>query len=72
MTREEYLKWYKQRALEYVAAGDLEGALNSMMSDLRKHDETKENSKWPFTALGRIAAKRGDPKEMVRFINGFN
>ena len=38
-TREEHLAWCKDRALAYVEAGDLAGALASMSSDLRKQPE---------------------------------
>ncbi len=41
MTRQEHLEWAKKRAHEYVEAGDLEGALTSLISDLQKHDETR-------------------------------
>lgn len=42
MTRQEHLHWAKERALEYVAQGDLENAVTSMLSDLDKHEETRE------------------------------
>jgi len=34
MTRDEHLKWCKERALEYVDAGDLQQALTSMLWEL--------------------------------------
>lgn len=36
MTRAEHLQWAKDRALEYVAIGDMNQAFASMTSDLRK------------------------------------
>lgn len=39
-TRAEHLQWCKERALEYVDAGDLNNAFASMTSDLTKHPET--------------------------------
>jgi hypothetical protein len=39
MTRDEHVAWAKQRALEYLTRGDLNNALASMISDLRKHPE---------------------------------
>jgi hypothetical protein len=36
MTRAEHLNWCKQRALEYVATGDLSQAVASMTSDLHQ------------------------------------
>ena len=44
MTRQEYLSWCKQRSLEYVDTGDLNQAVTSMLSDLGKHEETKNHS----------------------------
>jgi len=41
MTRTEHLAWCKARALDYIAIGDVQGAMLSMMSDLSKHDDTK-------------------------------
>jgi hypothetical protein len=40
MTRDEHLAWCKQRALEYVDAGDLANAVASMTSDLKEHPDT--------------------------------
>ena len=40
-TRDEHLKWCKERALEFVDKNDLEQALSSFISDLNKHDETR-------------------------------
>jgi hypothetical protein len=39
MTRAEHLQWSKDRALEYVAAGDLPNAFTSLTSDLTKHPD---------------------------------
>lgn len=39
--RAEHLAWAKQRALEYLDAGDLGNAIASMVSDLGKHPETR-------------------------------
>lgn len=39
MTRAEHIAWAKERALEYVAAGDNAAAFTSFLSDLGKHAE---------------------------------
>ncbi|MEE8427060.1 MAG: hypothetical protein V3S15_07215 [Woeseiaceae bacterium] len=39
--RQAHLDWCKQRALEYVDAGDLPGAFASFSSDVTKHPETQ-------------------------------
>jgi hypothetical protein len=72
MTREEHLQWCKDRALQYVDENDLPQALASMMSDLSKHDETKQPADSILNTLGLVAAMSGNPDEMRRFINGCN
>jgi hypothetical protein len=49
MMREEHLAWAKQRALEYVdlftreiSFGQIASAVVSLISDLDKHEETRE------------------------------
>lgn len=39
-SRSEHLQWCKDRALEYLNKGDIPQAVNSMISDLKKHEET--------------------------------
>jgi hypothetical protein len=71
MTRAEHLAWAKQRALEYVDAGDLPNAVASMTSDLSKHEETAF-----FVAelgmLGMMAAGQRDREGVRRWIECFN
>lgn len=50
MTRAEHLAWAKERALEYVEAGQLGQAVNSMISDLSKHHEL-------MPGIARVAQK---------------
>ena len=72
MTRSEHLDWCKERALEYVDAGDLGQAYASMVSDLGKHPETQDH---PAIMLGMMLMMSGqlsNPSEMRDFINGFN
>ncbi len=72
MTRNEHLQWCKNRALEYVDAGDLQQAFASMGSDLNKHPETAGHS---GIKLGMGLMMIGDlntPDKMRRFIEGFN
>jgi hypothetical protein len=72
MTRAEHLQWCKQRALEYVAQGDLTNAYASMASDLNKHSETRGH---PAIELGMSLTLIGDlntPQKMRDFIEGFN
>lgn len=68
-TRAEYVQWCKDRALEYVKAGDLQNALASMMSDMSKREDTKPAS--VLFMLGTMELNNG-PEAMRRFIEGFN
>jgi Tfp pilus assembly protein PilF len=68
-TREEHLAWCKERALEYLDAGDLANAITSMGSDLQKHPQTQ-----PSPVLLRLAMMyydQGDPAAIRRWIEGF-
>ena len=68
--RAEHLAWCKQRALEYVDAGDLTNAVASMQSDMRKHPETIASMNVATAAMGFLAVQDG--KEAVRrWIEGF-
>ena len=72
MTREEHMAWCKKRALEYVDAGDLDQAIVSMLSDLRKHPETQDSGGGILAALAIREAQHGTPHSVRKFINGFN
>ena len=68
MTRAEHLAWCKARALDYIAIGDVQGAMLSMMSDLGKHDDTK-----PGIELMRLSLSvqmSGDRELARRLIEG--
>jgi uncharacterized protein YejL (UPF0352 family) len=70
--RAEHLAWCKQRALQYVDVGDVQNALASMISDLRKHPDTEDHS---GMALGMVLAMNGHlstERQMREFIEGFN
>lgn len=71
MTRAEHLAWAKQRALEYVDAGELANAVASMMSDLRKHDELADHR---GILLGNMYLMGGlmSLEECRKWIEGFN
>ena len=72
ISRAEHLAWCKERALEYVMAGDCTQAFASMGSDLEKHPETKNH---PGVALGLQLMMTGNlasAPEMGKFIRGFH
>lgn len=74
MNRAEHLAWAKQRALEYVDAGDLQQAFTSFASDLGKHPETAnvletvQTLGMPLLLMGHL----NTPNEMRRHIEGYN
>ena len=71
-TRAEYLDWAKQRALARIDTGDLHGAFNSLMRDLAKHDELRDD---PRIAEGLAQFNDGwfdRPERLRAFIEGFH
>jgi hypothetical protein len=70
MTRDEHLAWCKQRAHEYLAIGDIQNAVQSMLSDLQKHDETKAIAP-ELLALSFPVMLSGDHDQARRYIDGF-
>lgn len=72
MTRTEHLAWCKERALEYVDNSDLKQAFNSIMSDLRKHPETKTHVGIQLGMTLSLNSMLETPEQMREFINGFN
>lgn len=71
MNRTEHLDWCKTRALEYLPA-DPNQAFTSMMSDLGKHDGTRNHV---AIALGMnllMGGKLENHVKMRYFITGFN
>ena len=74
MNRQEHLQWCKDRALEYVDAGDLEQALASLTSDLGKHPETQHHVRdtCPLGMQLLMAGHLSTPQEMREWITGFN
>lgn len=70
MTRTE--QWAKDRALEYTAAGDVDQAFASMLSDLGKHRELVDH---PGKEVGGMLYATGHlrtPAQMEQWIKGFN
>lgn len=72
MTRDEHLKWCKDRAHEIVNGGDTTGAIASMCSDIQKHDGTRLEG----STLGVLMLAAGmdaqSPELIRRWIDGFN
>lgn len=72
MDRKEYLAWCKQRALEYVEAGEYVQALSSLTVDLMHERQWFDMGVvihgTSLMATGHLRSKQ----EMTDFINGFN
>lgn len=72
-TREEHLLWCKNRALELVDAGDVQGAFASFVSDVSKHSETADIKNvigdlgLPLMMTGLLS----QPHQMREHINGY-
>jgi len=73
MTRKEHLDWCKQRALEYVDGGNLQEAFTSFVSDIDKHEETKDILELiQLLGISLLLAGNLDTKEKMReHINGY-
>lgn len=72
MTRNEHMEWCKKRAMEYVDAGDLQGAYASMASDLGKHPETEKHAAIGLGMAMLMGGQLSTPDKMRKFIEGFN
>ena len=72
MTREEHLRWCKDRALEYVDLNDLDQAMASMMSDLGKHEGTMNHAAGPLMLAMATSGLLSTASEMRKFIKDFN
>jgi hypothetical protein len=71
-TRDEHLKWCKQRALEYVNAGDLQQAFASFQSDMTKHPETANHMALQMGTMLLFTGNLSSERQMRDWIVGFN
>jgi hypothetical protein len=72
MNRFDHVKWCKERALQYVVNGDLNGAFSVMVSGLGDHEETKNHPAIQLGMMLLMGGKLGSKDEMTKFIEGFN
>jgi hypothetical protein len=72
VTREEHLKWCKERALAYVDAGEFENAFASMVSDMNKHPETSNHSGFQLGIMLMMGGHLSTAPKMREFIEGFH
>jgi hypothetical protein len=67
--RDEHLEWGKERAREYLDAGELSNAVASLGSDLAKHPELKPNPH--LFLLRRMRALDGGPAAVRAWVEDF-
>ena len=72
MTREQHLKWAKERAIEYAKMGDNSGALASMTSDCNKHPELQGHEGNKLGMLLMMGGHIKTAEDMVKHIEGYN
>ncbi len=73
MTRAEHLRWCKDRAVEYIDRGDLQGAFASMVSDVMNHPETEHHATTNQLGMSQMmAGLLGTPAAMRHWILGYN
>lgn len=70
MNRAEHIAWAKGRAIEYVEAGDPANAWSSLVSDLRKHPETREHAAIELGAMLAMAGHLSTVPQVRDFIKG--
>lgn len=72
MTRAAHLQWAKDRALEYVEAGDLTNACASILSDIGKHPQIDPSTIQTLWAMEAMTGGLNTADNVRRFINGIN
>jgi hypothetical protein len=71
-TRAEHLQWCKDRALAYCHRGDINQAVASMVSDMRKHPETADHPAIEIMFQMHFARMFKSAEECAKYIRGFN
>jgi hypothetical protein len=73
MTRQEHLKWCRERAIQEMDYYKEPGkGLISMASDLRKHPETNKESLITLCVMTLAQNPHITRQEVIKFIDGFN
>lgn len=71
-SRENHLNWCKQRAMEYVNAGDLKNAFASFQSDMGSHPETQDHLVLEMGTMLLIGGHLSTASQMEDWIMGTN
>lgn len=73
MTRDEHIKWCKERAIQELNfSGKPNQALISIMSDLGKHPETEGHAGIQLTAMLMLGGFLQTREDVIKHIEGFN
>lgn len=70
-TRAEHMTWCKARALECLPR-DPDGALDSITSDLGKHEGTRDHPALVLTMMLRLGGHLSTADQVRKHIEGFN
>lgn len=74
MSRQEHIQWCKERAIaeaRFYPDKPFQDIV-SMMSDLRKHPETNDETLQSLCAMTLVTKPNMTLQEVINFINGFN
>ena len=72
-TREEHLKWCKERAIQEMDFSKKPSSgIVSMMSDLRKHPETNHEAMISLCGMQLLINPTMTRQQVINFIDGFN
>lgn len=71
-TRAQHLEWCKIRALRYCDENDPNQAFASMLSDMRKHEGTKDHAGLELMVQLKFSGLLESNEETRKFIEGFN
>jgi len=73
MTRKEHIEWCKERAIQEMDYyKDPSKGIISMMSDLRKHPETNQETLISLCGMMLMTKPKQTRQEVINFLNGFN
>jgi hypothetical protein len=70
-TRAEHLAWCKERALEYIDAGDVQNGVTSFASDVRKDASTADDASSIGMTCISFLLDRPSPEQARQFIEEF-
>jgi hypothetical protein len=72
MTREEHIKWCKERAIQELEyTHDPKQGIVSMLSDIGKHPETNSQT-LKMLCMAEMMSGRCTEQSVRKFIDGFN